>query len=159
MEFRQIEIDDYEKASAIMYSCGIENCEHCFPTMLEWSFRHGIQIAIEEDTVFMRSKGRKHMWYLFPRGKMDRKKAMDMIISDAAQQGMPVSIYGVDEANALFLQENGRRFVAIRHENRLPEEIMPYFCFLAPRVIDGTSCLSFEVDDCGKPVIPELNPQ
>ncbi len=57
--------------------------------------------------------------------------------------------------NALLLQENGRQFVAIRHENRLPEEIMPYFCFLAPRVIDGTSCLVFEVDADGKPVIPE----
>ena len=57
--------------------------------------------------------------------------------------------------NALLLQENGRRFVAIRHENRLPEEIMPYVCFLAPRVIDGTSCFSFEVDAYGKPVIPE----
>lgn len=116
MEFRQIEIDDYEKASAIMYSCGIENCEHCFPTMLEWSFRHDIQIAIEEDTVFMRSKGKKHMWYLFPRGKMDRKKAVDMIISDAAQQGMPVSIYGVDEANALFLQENYGHILNVTEE-------------------------------------------
>lgn len=116
MKFRPIEINDYENASAIMYSGGIENCEHCFPTMLEWSFRHDIQIAIEEETVFMRSKGKKHMWYLFPRGAMDRKKATDMILSDAEQQGMPVSIYGIDEENALFLQENYGHILNVTEE-------------------------------------------
>lgn len=89
-----------------MYSCGIENCEHCFPTMLEWSFRHDVHIAIEENTVFMRSMGRQHMWYIFPRGDMDRKKAIDLIIQDAAELGTEISIYGIDEQNALFLQEN-----------------------------------------------------
>lgn len=99
-----------------MYSGGIENCEHCFPTMMEWSFRHDIQIAIEEETVFMRSKGKKHMWYLFPRGAMDRKKATDIILSDAAQQCMPVSIYGIDEENALFLQENYGHILNVTEE-------------------------------------------
>lgn len=58
--------------------------------------------------------------------------------------------------NTLLLQEKGRRFVVVRHENRLPEEILPYFCFLTPVKIDGISCLCFEIDMEGKPVISEL---
>lgn len=55
--------------------------------------------------------------------------------------------------NALEYWKSGRRFVAIRHENDLPEEILPFFCFLKPEILEGTPCLVFEADDDGKPVI------
>lgn len=58
--------------------------------------------------------------------------------------------------NALLWNPKGRRFVVIRHENRLPDEVMPYFCFLKPLEVDGTSCLGFEVDNNEKPVFSEL---
>ena len=32
--------------------------------------------------------------------------------------------------NALYKPQKGRRFVIIRHENSLPDEVLPYFCFL-----------------------------
>ncbi len=104
LHFRNIETEDYEKVSQLMKHSGIENCEHCFPTMLVWSKRYDIQIAVEENTVFMRSFGKEHIWYLFPRGEMDKKQAIEKILRDA--DGKKVSIYGIDESNALFLQEN-----------------------------------------------------
>lgn len=58
--------------------------------------------------------------------------------------------------NVLLWNANGRRFVSIRHENHLPDEIMPYFCFLTPMEIDGTSCLGFEIDNDEKPLFSEL---
>lgn len=57
--------------------------------------------------------------------------------------------------NVLLKTANGRRFVSIRHENDLPEEIMPYFCFLHPIEIDGTNFLGFEIDSTEKPVFFE----
>ncbi|MBR4036453.1 MAG: DUF2156 domain-containing protein [Oscillospiraceae bacterium] len=103
MKFRQIEIDDYEKVSQLLKQSGIENCEHCFATMLVWSKRHDVMIAVEENTVFMRSFGKEHIWYLYPRGDMEPEKAIEKILCDA--DGKKVSIYGVDEKNARFLQE------------------------------------------------------
>lgn len=104
LRFRNIEIEDYEKVSPLLKSSGIENCEHCFATMLVWSMRHDIQIAVEENTVFMRSFGREHIWYLYPRGQMDKRQAIEKIIRDA--DGKKISVYGIDENNAEFLKEN-----------------------------------------------------
>ena len=94
LRFRNIEIEDYEKVSPLLKSSGIENCEHCFATMLVWSMRHDIQIAVEENTVFMRSFGREHIWYLYPRGQMDKRQAIEKIIRDA--DGKKISIYGIE---------------------------------------------------------------
>ena len=104
LNFRQIEINDYEKVSQLFVKSGIENCEHCFATMLVWSKRHDVHIAVEENTVFMRSFGKRHIWYLLPRGEMDKKQAIEKIIRDA--DGKKISIYGIDELNAIFLNEN-----------------------------------------------------
>ena len=104
MKFRQIEIDDYEEVSQLLKKSGIENCEHCFATMLAWSKRYDVMMAVEENTVFMRSFGKEHIWYLYPRGDMDPKTAIEKVLADA--DGKKVSIYGIDEKNARFLQEN-----------------------------------------------------
>ena len=104
LNFRQIEINDYEKVSQLFVKSGIENCEHCFATMLVWSKRHDVQMAVEENTVFMRSFGKEHVWYLYPRGDMDKTKAIEKIIRDA--DGKKISIYGIDELSAIFLNEN-----------------------------------------------------
>ena len=104
LNFRKIEIDDYEKVSQLFMESGIENCEHCFATMFVWSKRHDVKIAVEENTVFMRSMGNEHIWYLYPRGTMDKKEAVEKIIRDA--DGKKISIYGIDEENARFISDN-----------------------------------------------------
>lgn len=104
LNFRDIEIKDYEKVSQLFRESGVENCEHCFATMLVWSKRHDVKIAVEQNTVFMRSFGKEHVWYLLPRGDMDKKQAIEKIIADA--DGKKISIYGIDEKHAAFLQEN-----------------------------------------------------
>ena len=114
LKFRNIEIEDYEKVSPLLKNSGIENCEHCFATMLVWSMRHDIQIAVEENTVFMRSFGREHIWYLYPRGQMDKKQAIEKIIRDA--DGKKISIYGIDENSAEFLKENFSEIFDIKED-------------------------------------------
>jgi len=106
IKFKKIGTEDFHRASAILKSSGIENCEHCFATMLVWSHRHPVEIAIEQNTVFMRSSGIKHTWYLWPAGEMPPEQAVDLIIADAARLGTAVSIYGIDQSGADFLYEN-----------------------------------------------------
>lgn len=56
-------------------------------------------------------------------------------------------------SNAVEYQKDGRRFVAVSCQNRLPEEILPYFCFLTPETVAGLDCLVLERDADGMPVI------
>ena len=56
---------------------------------------------------------------------------------------------------AVLLQKDGRRFVLIERKDSLPQEIMPYFCFLAPGMLADIPCLGFEIDGEGRPLMPE----
>ena len=106
IEFKPITTEDFDTVSPILKRSGIENCEHCFATMLVWAHRHPVEISVTENTVFMRSAGDKHTWYLYPRGEMDPVKAINLIIQDARRRGSKISIYGIDRAGAEILQKN-----------------------------------------------------
>ena len=52
--------------------------------------------------------------------------------------------------------ECGFRIVLPRHAP-LPEEILPFFCFLKPEMEEGLPCLTMEVDRQGRPIVPLCN--
>lgn len=116
INFKKIGVEDFRKASGILKASGIENCEHCFATMILWSYRHPVEIAIEQNTVFMRSAGNQHTWYLWPAGEMPVKQAVDMILADAARLGTEASIYGIDRSGAAFLENNYGELLNITEE-------------------------------------------
>ena len=105
IEFRPIRAQDYTEVSPLLKKSGVENCDHCFATMLVWSHRHPVEIAVVENTVFMRSFGNEHWWYLYPAGEMPQDKAIDLILADADKNGRKISIYGIDRGGAEFLQK------------------------------------------------------
>ncbi len=105
LDFRPISAEYSARATEILKKEGIENCDHCFATMLVWNSRHRIDIAITEETVFMRSFGIEHRWYLYPAGKMEKEKAINLILEDARLNNFKRSIYGIDEKGTEFLQE------------------------------------------------------
>lgn len=123
IKFRPITADDYSQVSRILKKSGIENCEHCFATMLVWSHRHPVEIAIEENTVFMRSFGIEHTWYIYPGGDMPDKKAIELILSDAAALGEKISIYGIDEKGADFLKENFSDKLSVKEDRNAADYI------------------------------------
>ena len=43
MNFREITPADFDIVSPIFQNCGMENWEHCFPTVLVWSYRYDIK--------------------------------------------------------------------------------------------------------------------
>ena len=103
IEFKPLSPDDYEKAAPKLRAQGIENSEHCFATMLVWGQRQPIDIGYSDGALFMRSDGGDHLWYLYPRGDIDEKKAIEEIFDDARRQGKEPWIYGIDEKRAEFL--------------------------------------------------------
>ncbi len=106
IDFRPLTVEDFPVASRILKNSGIENCDHCFATMLVWSHRHNIDISIQEETVFMRSFGIEHRWYLYPAGKMDKVKAIELILQDAAANNIKRSIYGIDRRGAEIISQH-----------------------------------------------------
>ena len=105
LKFRAVSVQDFEKVEDILTKSNIKNCEYCYPTLLVWSHRHPSELAIEEDTLFVRSEGHEHMWYLFPKGKMEPEKAINLILEDAKSHGLPISIYGIDKEDASIIEE------------------------------------------------------
>lgn len=106
LKFEPFTADLYEKVSNILSKTNVNSCEYCFGTMLVWAHRHPAEIAIEEDTVFIRSEGHEHMWYVYPEGEMDKTKAVNLILEDAKNHKMPSSIYSIDKEEAEFLNQN-----------------------------------------------------
>ena len=106
MNFREITPADFDIVSPIFQNCGMENWEHCFPTVLVWSYRYDIKIAIEESTVFLRFTEENCNHYIYPAGKLDEKKSIEMILADAKEQGKKAFIYGMNEDKMNFLKEN-----------------------------------------------------
>ncbi len=106
LKFRPIKVQDFETVSNILNKSNIDNCEYCFPTMLVWGHRHPCEIAIEKDTFFLRSEGHEHIWYLYPKGKMDNIESVNLILEDSLSHKKPICIYGFDSEEAEMLKEN-----------------------------------------------------
>lgn len=116
IDFKPIQTEDFGVISPILKRSGIENCEHCFATMLVWGHRHPVETAVKDGTVFMRSKGDRHTWYLYPRGSMDPVQAIELIIEDARRHGSRISIYGIDERGRQVLREHFSRQFEVKED-------------------------------------------
>lgn len=58
-----------------------------------------------------------------------------------------------------YCTENGRQFWVVQSQNRLPEEIMPYFCFLQMEQINGEIQLVINPESIGIAGVSELMPE
>lgn len=103
--FKKIEISDFEIIDPILRKYNVENCDHCFFTMLIWSFRHYIEYTIYKDTLFMRNLGDNSYWYLSPVGELPFEQAVKIIIEDAEQKKYRIKIFGIDENQKNILQQ------------------------------------------------------
>ena len=97
INFKKLEISDFSKADEILKKYNVENCDHCFPTMVIWSHRHPVDIAIQDGELFMRTTGEHTYWYLSPVGEMPFKQAIELIIEDAKANDKQLKIFALDE--------------------------------------------------------------
>lgn len=105
INFKKLEISDFYEANKIFKQYNIENCDHCFSTMVIWSHRFQVEISIQDGEVFMRTKGDNSFWYLSPTGAMPFEEAVKLIIEDARQNGHNVKIHAMNEEQKDKLQE------------------------------------------------------
>ena len=104
--FKNLEISDYKIIDPILRNSNVENCDHCFFTMLIWSFRHNVEYTICEDTIFMRTKGDNSYWYLSPVGALPFEQAVQMIIDDAKLNNYRIKIFAMDEMQRSVMEQH-----------------------------------------------------
>lgn len=103
--FKKLEISDYKIINPILKKYNVENCDHCFYTMLIWSFRYHVEYTVHDGQLFMRTSGDNSYWYLSPVGPMDFGDAVQLIIDDARQNGYRIKIFALDEKQKEQLQQ------------------------------------------------------
>lgn len=106
IEFKNIEISDFKQANEILKRYNVENCDHCFSTMIIWSHRYQVEIAIQDGELFMRTKGDNSYWYLSPVGEMDFVTAIKMIIEDARQNEHNVKLFALSKEQKNQLEQS-----------------------------------------------------
>ena len=104
--FKKIEISDFEIINPILKKYNVENCDHCFFTMLIWSFRHHVEYTIFENTLFMRTEGDNSYWYLSPVGELPFEKAVQVIIEDAKANNYRIKIFAMDETQKSIMEQH-----------------------------------------------------
>lgn len=104
--FKKIDITDFDIINPIFKKYNVENCDHCFFTMLIWSFRHHVEYTICENTVFMRTKGDNSYWYLSPTGELPFEKSVQLIIDDAKKNNYRIKIFAMDEKQKAAMEQH-----------------------------------------------------
>ncbi len=97
INFKKLEISDFDIIAPILKKHNVENCDHCFSTMLIWSFRHNVEYTVYENELFMRTLGDNSYWYLSPVGEMPYEKAVQIIIDDAKINEYRIKIFAMNE--------------------------------------------------------------
>ena len=92
IEFLPFDIEKKTDYDVYLTACGNRGCEYSFVNLYLW----GRQKAafLEDQLVFFSQFNRKSV-YLFPVGPGDRKLAIDAIMADAAQRGIPCRLTGL----------------------------------------------------------------
>lgn len=92
IDFLPLDLSRKTEYDKILMACENRGCEYSFANLYLW----GRQKAafLEDQLVFFSQFNRKSV-YLFPVGMGDRKKALDAIMEDAAQRGIPCRLTGL----------------------------------------------------------------
>ena len=92
IDFLPFDIEKKQDYDAYLTACGNRGCEYSFANLYLWGRQKGAFLA--DQLVFFSQFNRKSV-YLFPIGPGDRKTAIDAIIEDASQRGIPCRLTGL----------------------------------------------------------------
>lgn len=98
MNYKEIEISDFNEIDEILKKYNIEDCDHCFSAIYIWSFRHRVEFSIYEGTLFLRMKDEDTYWYLSPVGEMPFEDAVKIIFEQGKNDNVNVTIFAIDKA-------------------------------------------------------------
>lgn len=92
IEFLPLDLKKKTDYDAYLTTCGNRGCEYSFANLFLWGRQKAAFLA--DQLVFFSQFNRKSV-YLFPVGPGDKKAAIDAIIADAQQRGIPCRLTGL----------------------------------------------------------------
>lgn len=92
IDFQTPNLADKANYDRILMHCGQRGCEYSFNNLFLWGRQ---KIAFFENRLLFFSQFNRKSVYLFPVGEGDPKPALDAVIADARQRGIPCRIAGL----------------------------------------------------------------
>ena len=102
IDFTKLDPEKRAEYDAILQNCGQRGCEYSFTNLYLW----GRQKAafVEGQLVFFSQFNRKSV-YLYPVGEGDKKAALEAIIRDAGDRGIPCRLSGLTHEDCAQLEQ------------------------------------------------------
>lgn len=101
--FRRLKADDRAKVHPVFYSDGKQNSEYSFNNLFLWG-RQEVAEVCGCICGFCHWGGRS--MYLFPQGGGDKLQALEALIGDASERGIPLRLCGLSRGEVAFLEEH-----------------------------------------------------
>lgn len=86
IHFKRLDIDAKPQYDQHLTACGERGCEYSFVNLFLWGRQ---KAALQGDCLLLMSQFDRRSVYPFPIGRGDIKQALDAIIQDAAERGIP----------------------------------------------------------------------
>ena len=102
IQFKPFQIKERPLYDRYLTGCGERGCEYSFVNLYLWGRQ---QAAIQNDRLLFFSQFNRRSVYLFPIGPGDTKTAIDAIIEDAGQRGIPCRLTGLLEEDCALLEQ------------------------------------------------------
>ena len=91
-EFRKIEIGDKELCEARLRESGFRGCEYTFGNNFVWRNIGQIEIAFAEGFYFCKQFSGKNTRFLYPSGKGEVRRAVELLKEYCSEKGLPLRI-------------------------------------------------------------------
>ena len=96
IDFQRLNIADKAHYDEILMNCGQRGCEYTFVNLFLWGRQ---KAAFQNGRLLVQSQFDRKCVYPFPMGDGDLKTALDAIIADARERGIPCRISGIKSMN------------------------------------------------------------
>ena len=99
--FERLDLNEKKRYDALLMHCGHRGCEHSFVNKFLWGRQ---KAAFLGEQLLSFSQFDRRSVYPFPVGPGDPKLALDAIIQDARERGIPCYLTGMTEADCTLLE-------------------------------------------------------
>ena len=101
IDFKPLTLENKSLYEGYLQSCGERGCEYSFVNLYLWGRQ---KAAVVSDCAVFFSQFNRRSVYLFPVGPGDRRAALDGIMQDAKERGIPCRLVGLTQEDCALLE-------------------------------------------------------
>jgi hypothetical protein len=95
LNFQDFTTDYRQKFQKYTQNCEYRSCDLAFANLFVWKFYYSTQTAENENFIFIRYWYHGKLYFMLPIGEGDLKKAMELIMENAANEQQPFRLQGL----------------------------------------------------------------